>query len=132
MSEDIYKDIAQAYAAAAERAPGLKSRFAAAGFDPATVRSLADLSRLPVMKKEELLKLQRANPPFGGFLAADLRDVGRIYVSPGPIFEPSLSGGGRWPPRIFTWMAGRIRRGISNVASRWVRISTNWSSSTSS
>lgn len=94
MSEDIYKDIAQAYAAAAERAPGLKSRFAAAGFDPAAVRSLADLSRLPVMKKEELLKLQRANPPFGGFLAADLRDVGRIYVSPGPIFEPSLSGGG--------------------------------------
>ena len=94
MSEDIYKDIAQAYAAAAERASGLKSRFAAAGFDPAAVRSLADLSRLPVMKKEELLKLQRANPPFGGFLAADLKDVGRIYVSPGPIFEPSLSGGG--------------------------------------
>ena len=94
MSEDIYKDIAQAYAAAAERASGLKSRFAAAGFDPAAVRSLADLSRLPVMKKEELLKLQRANPPFGGFLAADLRDVGRIYVSAGPIFEPSLSGGG--------------------------------------
>lgn len=94
MSEDIYKDIAQAYAAAAERASGLKSRFAAAEFDPAVVRSLADLSRLPVMKKEELLKLQRANPPFGGFLAADLKDVGRIYVSPGPIFEPSLSGGG--------------------------------------
>jgi len=94
MSEDIYKDIAQAYAAAAERAPGLKSRFAAAGFDPAAVRSLSDLSRLPVMKKEGLLKLQRANPPFGGFLAANLRDVGRIYVSPGPIFEPSLLGGG--------------------------------------
>lgn len=94
MSEDIYKDIAQAYAAAAERASGLKSRFAAAEFDPTAVRSLADLSRLPVMKKEELLKLQRANPPFGGFLAADLKDVGRIYVSPGPIFEPSLSGGG--------------------------------------
>ncbi|WP_236938215.1 phenylacetate--CoA ligase family protein [Frigidibacter mobilis] len=94
MSEDIYKDIAQAYAAAAGRAPGLKSRFAAAGFDPAAVRSLSDLSRLPVMKKEKLLKLQRANPPFGGFLAANLRDVGRIYVSPGPIFEPSLLGGG--------------------------------------
>ncbi len=37
MSEDIYQDIAQAYAAAAEKAPGLKSRFAAAGFDPAAV-----------------------------------------------------------------------------------------------
>lgn len=94
MSDDIYRDIAQAYAAAAEKAPGLKSRFAAAGFDPAAVTSLADLSRLPVMKKEELLRIQRNNPPFGGFLASDLKDVGRIYVSPGPIFEPSLPGGG--------------------------------------
>ena len=94
MSENIYQGIAQAYAAAAEKAAGLKSRFAAAGFDPAAVSSLADLSRLPVMKKEELLKIQRDNPPFGGFLASDLKDVGRIYVSPGPIFEPALSGGG--------------------------------------
>ena len=102
MSEDIYKDIAQAYAAAAEKAPGLKSRFTAAGFDPAAVTSVADLSRLPVMKKEELLKIQRENPPFGGFLASDLKDVGRIYVSPGPIFEPALSdGGGHGLDRLF-------------------------------
>ena len=94
MSDDIYRDIAQAYAAAAEKAPGLKSRFTAAGFDPAAVTSVADLSRLPVMKKEELLKIQRENPPFGGFLASDLKDIGRIYVSPGPIFEPALSGEG--------------------------------------
>jgi len=94
MSDEIYRDIAQAYAAAAEKAPGLKSRFAAAGFDPAAVTSLADLSRLPVMKKEELLRIQRNHPPFGGFLASDLKDVGRIYVSPGPIFEPSLPGVG--------------------------------------
>lgn len=94
MSDDIYQDIALAYAAAANKAPGLKSRFTAAGFDPAAVTSVADLSRLPVMKKEELLKIQRKSPPFGGFLASDLKDVGRIYVSPGPIFEPALSGGG--------------------------------------
>ena len=94
MSSDIYQDIASAYSAAATKAPGLKARFDAAGFDPARVSSLADLSRLPVLKKEELLKLQRANPPFGGFLAADPKDVARIYVSPGPIFEPALQGGG--------------------------------------
>jgi len=94
MSARIYNDIAQAYVAAAEKAPGLKARFAAAGFDPAAVGSLTDLTRLPVMKKEELLRLQRDDPPFGGFLASDLKDVGRIYVSPGPIFEPALSGGG--------------------------------------
>ena len=39
MSASIYNDIAQAYAAAAEKAPGLKTRFAAAGFDPAAVTS---------------------------------------------------------------------------------------------
>jgi phenylacetate-CoA ligase len=94
MSDDIYRDIAQAYAAAAEKAPGLKARFAAVGFDPAAVTSLADLSHLPMMTKEELLKLQRDTPPFGGFLAADLKDIGRIYVSPGPIFEPTLPGAG--------------------------------------
>ena len=93
MFTDIYRDIATAYSAAAAKAPGLKARFEAAGFDPAKVSSLADLSRLPVMKKEELLKLQRETPPFGGFLAADLNDIARIYVSPGPIFEPALRGG---------------------------------------
>ena len=66
MSASIYNDIAQAYAAAAEKAPGLKTRFAAAGFDPAAVTSLADLTRLPVMKKEELLKIQRETRPLVG------------------------------------------------------------------
>ncbi|PCH67510.1 MAG: AMP-binding protein [Rhodobacteraceae bacterium] len=94
MSDAIYHDIAAAYSVAAARAPGLKARFIAAGFDPAEISSLADLSRLPVMKKEELLMLQRENPPFGGFLAADAKDIAHIYVSPGPIFEPSLPGGG--------------------------------------
>ena len=94
MSDAVYTEIARAYAKAAQVAPGLKARFDKAGFDPSKVSSLADLSRLPVMKKEELLTLQRANPPFGGFLAADPKDVSRIYVSPGPIFEPSLPGVG--------------------------------------
>ena len=94
MPDGIYRDIATAYTAAAAKAPGLKARLNAAGFDPATISSLEDLSRLPVMKKEELLMLQRENPPFGGFLAADPKDIAHIYVSPGPIFEPSLPGGG--------------------------------------
>jgi len=94
MSDPVYTDIAKAYANAAKVASGLRARFDKAGFDPSKVSSLAELSRLPVMKKEELLTLQRANPPFGGFLAADPKDVSRIYVSPGPIFEPSLPGVG--------------------------------------
>ena len=93
MSDPVYAEIAKAYTAAAKVASGLKARFDEAGFDPSRISSLAALSRLPVMKKEELLTLQRANPPFGGFLAADPRTLSRIYVSPGPIFEPALPGG---------------------------------------
>jgi len=94
MSDPIYTEIAKGYADAAKVASGLKARFDAAGFDVAGVTSLDKLSSLPVMKKEELLTLQRENPPFGGFLAADPRKMSRIYVSPGPIFEPALPGGG--------------------------------------
>jgi len=94
VTDKIYSDIAKAYADAAKVAPGLKARFEVARFDPALILSLETLSRLPVMKKEELLTLQRANPPFGGFLAVDPRELSRIYVSPGPIFEPSLAGVG--------------------------------------
>ncbi len=91
---DIYKKIAANYTKAATVASGLKARFDMAEFDPSGISSLAFLSLLPVMKKEELLTLQRENPPFGGFLAADPRELSRIYVSPGPIFEPSLPGAG--------------------------------------
>lgn len=94
MCDPIYTEIAEGYAEAAKIASGLKARFDKAGFNVAEISSLADLSRLPVMKKEELLTLQRENPPFGGFLAADPRKLSRIYVSPGPIFEPALAGGG--------------------------------------
>jgi phenylacetate-CoA ligase len=102
MPDPIYRDVARSYAAAAERAPGLKARFSAAGFDPSAVAGLDDLSRLPVLKKEELLALQRADPPFGGFLAADPDSLARIYVSPGPIFEPALpESGGHGLDKLF-------------------------------
>src|SRR6185503_20074268 len=35
----------------------------------------------------ELVELQRAHPPFGGFAAVPLAAVARIFASPGPIYE---------------------------------------------
>jgi len=90
---DTYTHLQTAYAKAAKTAPALQRRFAAAGVDPAGIGSVQDLSRLPVLKKEQLLSEQRQNPPFGGYLAAKNSDLGRIYVSPGPIFEPTLRAG---------------------------------------
>jgi phenylacetate-CoA ligase len=86
----LWKELAEDYAGAARSAAGLRRRFERDGFDPATIASIDDLNRLPVMKKETLVALQRESPPFGDFLAADPRTLSRIYVSPGPIFEPAF------------------------------------------
>ena len=85
---DIYTHLQSAYIKAAKAVPALQQRFEVAGIDPARIASVNDLSCLPVLKKEKLLDLQRQDPPFGGYLAARYKDLTRIYVSPGPIFEP--------------------------------------------
>jgi phenylacetate-CoA ligase len=67
-----------------------------AGVDAAAVTDRAALARLPVLRKGELLerqKAQRAQDPFGGFSAIGWRalgraQAGRVFQSPGPIYEP--------------------------------------------
>jgi phenylacetate-CoA ligase len=57
------------------------------GVDPGSVTSREALARLPVLRKSELPALHRENPPFGGFVAGALGSFGRLFTSPGPIFE---------------------------------------------
>jgi phenylacetate-CoA ligase len=70
------------------------------GVDAAKVRSRAELARLPVTRKGELLerqKAQRASDPFGGFSALVRGPaMPRIYASPGPIYEPEGSTRDYW------------------------------------
>ena len=70
-----------------KNAPAIKAKFDKAGVLPSAIRTVKDLENIPVTTKDELLKLQRANPPFGGFLAAPLDSLDRIYISPGPIYD---------------------------------------------
>ncbi|MEK9776565.1 MAG: AMP-binding protein [Quisquiliibacterium sp.] len=67
-------------------APGFASILSA--IEPAEVSSRAALARLPVTRKSELSELQKANPPFGGLNATALEHLAKIFVSPGPIYEP--------------------------------------------
>ncbi len=83
--------MAQLYAEAVALAPALRRRFKAAGLRPGELVDAAALNRLPVLKKETLLAEQQAAPPFAGYLACRPEEIGHIYVSPGPIFEPSLA-----------------------------------------
>lgn len=69
-------------------APAVKRIFDDAGVTPDDVKTVADLERVPVTSKDTLAQLQREQPPFGGFLAADPRSLKHIYLSPGPLYEP--------------------------------------------
>lgn len=80
--------------AAALAAPAYAARLA--GMDPAAIADRAALAGLPVLRKADLPALHKASPPFGGFVAAPLSAFGRLYTSPGPIFEPEGTGCDPW------------------------------------
>ena len=70
-----------------KNAPAVREVFDNAGIAPSSIKTVKDLERLPVTTKDDLVELQRARPPFGGFLTVPLSDLSRIYVSPGPIYD---------------------------------------------
>lgn len=74
--------------AAYANAPAVTKRFDEAGINPADIKSIADLSQIPVLAKDAIIQLQQDNPPFGGLLAVPYSEIRHIYLSPGPIYEP--------------------------------------------
>lgn len=98
-AESLDTAVAAAVQAAAARVPGLGTRLAAAGIT--AVRTTADLARLPVLTKDDLLCAQRADPPFGGMLAPGAA-VRRVFASPGPLYEvqPIGTDPWRWSPAL--------------------------------
>jgi len=64
--------------------------------DPAEIASRAALARLPVLRKSELPALHKAAPPFGGFVTGPPGSFGRLFTSPGPIFEPEAAHADPW------------------------------------
>src|SRR2546421_4860154 len=80
-----------AQVARAMSAPGWAKHLA--GVDPKSVTSRAALAKLPVLRRPPLLGLQKEPPPFGGFNVTPPGKAKRLYMSPGPIFEPEGHGG---------------------------------------
>lgn len=76
--------------ARAMQAPGWARHLA--GIDPAAVTSREGLAQLPLLRKADLPRLQKEDPPFGGFNVTPPGKARRLYMSPGPIFEPEAHG----------------------------------------
>lgn len=73
------------------RAPFYARKWADAGFDPASVESLADLDA-PFTTKEELRDSQLAAPPLGRHAAVEMTEVVRVHSSSGTTGRPSYVG----------------------------------------
>src|SRR3954447_12629278 len=72
-------------------APGWAKHLA--GIDPKAITSRVALAKLPLLRKSALLGLQKETPPFGGFNLTPPGKAKRLFMSPGPIFEPEGHGG---------------------------------------
>ncbi len=108
------RDPAQREAGLFARLPGVLRQAVAApayaerlkGVDPVSIASRAALAALPVLRKSELPALHKAAPPFGGFVAGPPGSFGRLFTSPGPIFEPEATHGDPWRGARALYAAG--------------------------
>lgn len=64
--------------------------------DAGDVTSRAALAQLPVTRKSGLKELQKSDFPFGGLTTTPVRNLGRLFMSPGPIFDPEGRGRDWW------------------------------------
>ena len=78
--------------------------------DPQDVRDRMSLAKLPVTRKSDLIALQKQAPPFAGMTAVPNGALGRIFSSPGPIYDPQGPRGDFWRMGRALFAAG-FRRG---------------------
>jgi phenylacetate-CoA ligase len=90
--------------ARARTAPGWAKHLA--GVDAKSVTSRAALAKLPVLRKSDLLGLQKQSPPFGGFAVTPPGEVKRLLMSPGPLFEPQGHDDDYWGAARALFAAG--------------------------
>jgi phenylacetate-CoA ligase len=91
---------------AARHAPHLTTRLEAAGVTLHQLADPDDLFRLPPLRKKDLPSLQGQAPPFGGLVAAPAHALQRIFISPGPIYDPEGAGPNFWRMARAMYAAG--------------------------
>lgn len=107
--EYLNRKLSRTVVYAYRHAPAVKAMFDGAGVTPDQIHTMKDLEKLPIIRKADLIELQKKNPPYGGFLAIPLEDIDRIFISPGPVYEPIQHARIKWFAKSF-WAAG-FRKG---------------------
>ena len=91
---DLFKSFPDFLKDITKRIPAWADRFSSV--DLASITSREKLASLPVLRKPELMEAQAAKPPFGNFVDTSLLAGNRIFMSPGPVWEPQAPGPDPW------------------------------------
>jgi len=105
LNQKLRETIEHAY----HHAPATREIFDRAKVNPVEIRTTRDLEKLPITRKVDLIELQRERPPYGGFLAIPPEDIDRVFISPGPIYEPLHTRSIKWFAKSF--YAAGFRKG---------------------
>ena len=91
---ELMAELPKLVAHAKKRAPGFARILADVA--PSKVKSRAALAKLPVTRKSDLGALQKEMPPLGGLNATPVEKLAKLFVSPGPIYDPEGRGKDWW------------------------------------
>ncbi|MDD4874071.1 MAG: hypothetical protein PHE15_03765 [Dehalococcoidales bacterium] len=103
------KKLAETVSNSYQNASAARKILDGAGVSPSEVKAIKDLEKLPITRKADLIEMQKNNLPYGGFLCIPEDEVQRVFISPGPIYEPMQHIGIQWFAKSF-WAAG-FRKG---------------------
>ena len=101
---EIFAALPDHLAFAKANAPHLSERLSA--INVRAVNSREALSALPVTRKSDLHELQKLNMPFGGLNATAPGRLARLFVSPGPIYDPEGRSADYWGTARVLFAAG--------------------------
>ncbi len=103
LTEKLKGIVAYAY----ERSKAFQRKMEKAKCRPQDIQSIDDLEMLPITRREDLVEAQKEFPPFGGFEAVPREEMRRVYISPGPVYEP-----GPWDYKDTRWAQALFAAGF--------------------
>lgn len=104
----LFRDLQHLLTVSKSRAPALRAQLK--GVDVAKLRGRADLPRVPLQRRPDLLAAQAELPPFGGFVATRVAGLAHVFGGPGAMATPAGQAKDWWGMARGLYAAG-LRKG---------------------
>ena len=104
----LFRDLQHVLTVSKSRAPALRAQLK--GLDTAKLRTRADLPRVPLQRRGDLLAAQADVPPFGGLVATRVAGLAHVFDGPGAMATPAGQAKDWWGMARGLYAAG-LRKG---------------------